>query len=213
MTFLLVRTTHDLRNLAHRVLSCVFVSVAAGISTKTMEAVGASYGVPLKIARAMPNTPCMIGQGAGGLCFGRYLLGPAGSPEAELREKITRLLSAVGCFVQVKESQMDAVTGLSGSGPAFVYLFIEALMDGGVRAGLTRGQATTLATQLVKGAAQMVQEREEHVAALKDAVCSAGGTSAFVLVSALSTVSLLRTQPCNTAVIISSKQNSSSIQP
>ncbi|MBC8352367.1 MAG: pyrroline-5-carboxylate reductase [Planctomycetes bacterium] len=123
-----------------------------------------------RVVRVMPNTPCLVGAGAAG-----YSLGPgASSADGEL---VGRLLGAVGIAFPVPESQLDAVTGLSGSGPAYVYTMIEALSDGGVRAGLPRAAATALAAQTVLGAAQMVISTGEHPGVLKDRVTSPGGTT------------------------------------
>lgn len=123
-----------------------------------------------RIVRVMPNTPCLIGSGAAG-----YSLGPGASvADGEL---VGRLMRAVGIAFQVPESQLDAVTGLSGSGPAYVYTMIEALSDGGVHVGLPRATATALAAQTVFGAAQMVMSTGEHPGVLKDRVTSPGGTT------------------------------------
>ncbi|MFW5692764.1 MAG: pyrroline-5-carboxylate reductase, partial [Thermoguttaceae bacterium] len=117
------------------------VSVAAGVRIAAMQAV---LGPDARLVRVMPNTPCLVGKGACGFC-----LGPAAGPaDAEL---VGQLLGAVGLAYQVEEKQLDAVTGLSGSGPAFVYTVIEALSDGGVRMGLPRPIATALAAQTVLG--------------------------------------------------------------
>jgi pyrroline-5-carboxylate reductase len=143
------------------------VSVAAGV---TLGALETAAGEGVAVLRVMPNTPALVGAGAAALCRGRH----AGDGHAAL---VHTLFGAVGRSVEVEERQMDAVTGLSGSGPAYVYLVIEALTDGGVRAGLPRDVARTLAAQTVLGAAQMVLETGEHPAALKDAVTTPGGTT------------------------------------
>ena len=118
----------------------------------------------------MPNTPALVNSSATGVALGK-----AASPaDAELA---TKLFSSVGVAFQVKESLLDAVTGLSGSGPAYVYLMIEALSDGGVAAGLPRETATRLAAQTLLGAAKMVLETGQHPGALKDMVTSPGGTT------------------------------------
>jgi len=143
------------------------VSVMAGISTATL---AERLGDAPRIVRVMPNTPCLIGQGASGYC-----LGPRATPaDGEL---VGRLLKAVGIAFPLDEKLLDVVTGLSGSGPAFVYVMIEALADGGVRMGLSRDVATALAAQTVAGAARMVLETGQHPAALKDQVASPGGTT------------------------------------
>lgn len=145
----------------------VVVSIAAGITLRTLcEHLGASC----RLIRVMPNTPCLIGCGASGFARG----GAATADDAQL---VQRLLSAVGVAVEVPETQLDAVTGLSGSGPAFVYVMIEALADGGVRMGLPRDLSLKLAAQTVAGAAQMVLTTGLHPGMLKDAVASPGGTT------------------------------------
>ncbi|MEO8498275.1 MAG: pyrroline-5-carboxylate reductase, partial [Planctomycetota bacterium] len=144
----------------------LFVSIIAGTPLETL-----CTGLKSKrVVRVMPNTPCLVGAGAAG-----YSLGPGASvADGEL---VGRLLGAVGIAFAVPESQLDAVTGLSGSGPAYVYTMIEALSDGGVRAGLPRATATALAAQTVFGAAQMVLSSGEHPGVLKDRVTSPGGTT------------------------------------
>lgn len=143
------------------------VSVAAGVTIDTLES-GLPQGAA--VVRVMPNTPCLVGKGAS--C---YALGTHAAPEQG--EEVGRLLSAVGFASEVPEKLLDAVTGLSGSGPAFVYTMIEALADGGVRSGLPRDLAAQLAASTVAGAAQMVLSTEQHPAALRDAVASPGGTT------------------------------------
>jgi pyrroline-5-carboxylate reductase len=123
-----------------------------------------------RVIRVMPNTPALVGEAASAFTLGKS----ATAADGELAKK---LLSAVGVAFQVKENLLDAVTGLSGSGPAYVYQFIEALSDGGVAAGLPRDIATKLAAQTVLGAAKMVLETGQHPGALKDQVTSPGGTT------------------------------------
>ena len=143
------------------------VSIAAGIRLAVL---GEGLGAGLRLVRVMPNTPCLVGQGACGFCLG-------GKATAEDGRLVEQLLRAVGVAFQVDEKLLDAVTGLSGSGPAFVYTIIEALSDGGVRMGLPRSVATALAAQTVRGAAEMVLATGEHTGVLKDRVCSPGGTT------------------------------------
>jgi len=118
----------------------------------------------------MPNTPALVGKGAAA-----YSLG--GRCNSGDEETVRSLLAAVGLAVSLPEKLMDAVTGLSGSGPAYVYLIIEAMADGGVRAGLPRAEALQLAAQTVSGAAEMVLQTGSHPAMLKDMVTSPGGTT------------------------------------
>jgi pyrroline-5-carboxylate reductase len=142
------------------------ISIAAGVTLAKL-----CGGLKTeRVIRVMPNTPCLVGQGAAAYALG----GGAMAADGELAEK---LLGAVGMAARVDEKLLDAVTGLSGSGPAFVYMMIEALSDGGVRVGLPRDLATALAAQTVRGAAEMVLREGEHPAVLKDRVTSPGGTT------------------------------------
>ena len=127
-------------------------------------------GSDRRLVRVMPNTPCLVGASASG-----YSPGEAATPDDVAL--VDRLLNAVGRAFRLPENLLDAVTGLSGSGPAFVYVMIEALSDGGVRVGLPRDVATALAAQTVFGSAKMVLETGQHPGALKDMVTSPGGTT------------------------------------
>jgi len=145
----------------------LLISIAAGVPTARLES-----ALPLRarVIRVMPNTPALVGNSATGFALGKS----ATRADGELAQ---RLFSAVGVAFPLKESLLDAVTGLSGSGPAYVYLFIEGLSDGGVAAGLPRDVATKLAAQTVLGSAKMVLETGQHPGALKDMVTSPGGTT------------------------------------
>lgn len=145
----------------------LLISIAAGVTLAKLEA---ALPAGARVIRVMPNTPALVGAGASGFALGHN----ATAADGALAQKI---LAAVGVAVPVKESLLDAVTGLSGSGPAYVYQFIEALSDGGVAAGLPRAVATQLAAQTVLGAAKMVLETGQHPGALKDQVTSPGGTT------------------------------------
>lgn len=142
------------------------VSIAAGVTIARM----ADLLAHRRVIRVMPNTPCLVGAGASA-----FALGPeATDDDAQLVE---RLLGSVGLALRLEESLLDAVTGLSGSGPAFVYTVIEAMTDAGVRVGLPRPVAAALATHTVRGAAEMVVVEREHPAVLRDRVTSPGGTT------------------------------------
>lgn len=146
----------------------LLVSVAAGISTAFIEE---KVGVQCPVVRVMPNTPCLVREGAMVVCGGRYA-------KQEDIDQVMQWLAPLGQVHAAPEKLMDAVTGLSGSGPAYVYLFIEALADGGVLAGLPRPLAAKLAVQTVLGAARMVLETGQHPALLREQVTSPGGTTA-----------------------------------
>ncbi|MBK7153191.1 MAG: pyrroline-5-carboxylate reductase [Sandaracinaceae bacterium] len=145
----------------------LLVSILAGVSCATLEA-----GLPAgtRVVRSMPNTPSLVGRGATALAAGTH------AKRADL-DAATALFDAVGLTVEVPERSLDAVTGLSGSGPAYVFLFLEALADGGVREGLPRDVALRLAAQTVLGAATMLLETGSHPGVLKDQVTSPGGTT------------------------------------
>lgn len=143
------------------------VSVAAGVPIGRLQEF---LGSQTSIIRAMPNTPAMVGAGMTALA-----VGPGVGPEAVAR--VQQIFDAVGKVVVLEERLMDAVTGLSGSGPAYIFLAIEAMADGGVKMGLPRETASILAAQTVLGAARMVLESGQHPARLKDQVASPGGTT------------------------------------
>ncbi len=145
----------------------LLISIAAGVPISKLET---GIGEGARIIRVMPNTPALVGASATAYALGRS----ATSADAALAQE---LFSAVGVAFELKESMLDAVTGLSGSGPAYVYVMIEALSDGGVAAGLPRDVATKLAAQTLLGGAKMVMETGMHPGALKDMVTSPGGTT------------------------------------
>ncbi len=143
------------------------ISIAAGVKLDTIES---ELPNGTAVIRAMPNTPCLIRAGAIGFSRGK-------SATDEHVAAARRIFDAVGISFEVPENLLNAVTGLSGSGPAYIYMLIEALSDGGVRVGLPRETATKLASQTVMGAARMVIDLGEHPARLKDQVTSPGGTT------------------------------------
>jgi pyrroline-5-carboxylate reductase len=143
----------------------LLISIAAGVKTSAIEN---AAGCDLGVIRAMPNTPAMLGAGATALCLGRFAT-------AQQMELAQRFFQAVGRTVVVDEKLMDAVTGLSGSGPAFLYIVIEALAEAGVAVGLPRDVATLLAAQTAYGSARMVLETGNHPALLKDEVTTPAG--------------------------------------
>jgi pyrroline-5-carboxylate reductase len=145
----------------------LLISIAAGVPLAKMES---ALPANARVIRVMPNTPALLGASASAYALGK-------SASAQDGEVAQKLFSSVGIVFQVKEALLDAVTGLSGSGPAYVYLFIEGLSDGGVAAGLPRDVATRLAAQTVLGSARMVLETGQHPGALKDMVTSPGGTT------------------------------------
>ena len=142
-------------------------SIAAGTR---IEAIESALPEGTRVVRVMPNTPCLVSEGAAGYALGK-------NATEEDGKLVGTMLSAVGEAFLLDEKLLDAVTGLSGSGPAFVYLVIEALSDGGVKMGLPRDAAMRLAAKTVLGAAKMVLETQKHPGELKDAVTSPGGTT------------------------------------
>jgi pyrroline-5-carboxylate reductase len=156
-----------LEDIKEKAASKVIISIAAGVKTELLKEY---FGSEAKIIRVMPNTPALVAEGMSALYY-------TPTVEADERAFVDKIFNSLGKTVEVKETEMDAVTGLSGSGPAFVYLFIEALADAGVLKGLDRQTALALAAQTVKGGAEMVLSSEKHPAELKDMVCSPAGTT------------------------------------
>jgi pyrroline-5-carboxylate reductase len=145
----------------------LIISILAGITTQTINNALNSVN---PVVRCMPNIPAVVDEGASAICLGRYA-------NETHKEMAFQIFKAVGEVEIVYESQMDVITGLSGSGPAYIYMIIEALTDGGVMMGLPRPVATRLATQTVMGSAKLVRETQEHPAVLRDQVTTPGGTA------------------------------------
>ena len=146
----------------------LLISIAAGITT---DMITDNLLHPVAIARVMPNTPAIVQEGASAIFLGEHVTKDA-------KDVVIEIFSSIGKSVLIEDEKlMDAVTGLSGSGPAFVFLFIEALTDGGVKEGLKREVASLLAVQTVYGAAKLVKESSKHLGELKDMVTSPGGTT------------------------------------
>jgi pyrroline-5-carboxylate reductase len=143
------------------------ISIAAGVTIAAIEQV---LGEAVPVVRVMPNTPALVLTGATAITGGAHA-------SSDHLATARMLFESVGLVVEVDESHMDAVTGLSGSGPAYVYLFIEALTDGGVLMGLPRPVARALAVQTTMGAAKLAASSDNHLAALKDQITSPGGTT------------------------------------
>jgi pyrroline-5-carboxylate reductase len=156
-----------LAGLAGAASKALFISIAAGISTAFIEE---RLGEGVRVVRVMPNLPALIGEGAAALAPG------ASATTADL-DLARQIFSAVGIAVEVEESLMDAVTGLSGSGPGYAFLIIEALVDAGVRMGLAEGVALKLASQSLLGAAKLSLREEKTPAQLREMVTSPGGTT------------------------------------
>ena len=147
----------------------VIVSIAAGQSIDRMEK---AFGKKVKLMRVMPNTPALVGEGMSALSPNALL-----AADKELTDAVVSIFESFGKAEIVTENLMDAVTGVSGSSPAYVFMFIEALADAAVAAGMPRDKSYTFAAQSVLGAAKMVLETGTHPAELKDMVCSPGGTT------------------------------------
>lgn len=156
-----------LNEIKEDVTNKIVVSIAPGKTLAWLESI---LGEKAKVLRTMPNTPAMVGEGMTAIC-------PNAEISQEELELLTQLLRTMGAVERVEERLFDAVTAVAGSAPAYVYMFIEALTDGAVQQGLPRAQAYRMASQAVLGSARMVLETGQHPGALKDAVCSPGGTT------------------------------------
>lgn len=147
--------------------NAIIVSIAAGVAIKDLED---AFENPIKAVRVMPNTPALVGEGMSALCKNRNVL------DDEFKE-IVKIFESFGKADIIEERLIDAVTGVSGSSPAYIYMFIEALADGAVLEGLPRDKALKMAAQAVYGSAKMVLDSGRHPGELKDNVCSPGGTT------------------------------------
>lgn len=145
----------------------LLVSIAAG---RTIQDITDMFGKEIRLIRCMPNTPALVGEGCTGVCRNGLVT------DADM-ERVMKLLTAFGIASEVPEKLMDAVVGVSGSAPAYVFLFIEAMADAAVAAGMPRKQAYDFAAQAVLGSAKMVLETGKHPGELKDMVCSPAGTT------------------------------------
>lgn len=144
------------------------ISIMAGV---TRDKIKAALGRGTRVARCMPNLPCSIGSGVIGVDMTDF-----NSSQDDI-EFISGVLNCMGTVLSVREEKMNAVTGISGSGPAYVFMFIDSLIDAGVKQGLTRNEATILAVQTVMGSAEMVEHSDSPVPELIKCVCSKGGTT------------------------------------
>jgi len=145
----------------------LLISIAPG---KTMEWLGEKFGKPVKIIRSMPNTPAMVGKGMTAICYNHLV------DDADL-EITGKIFGGIGEYEIIGEHLMDAVVGVSGSSPAYIFMLIEAMADAAVLGGMPRKQAYKFAAQAVEGSAAMVRELGRHPGDLKDMVCSPAGTT------------------------------------
>ncbi|XP_050308555.1 pyrroline-5-carboxylate reductase 3-like [Anthonomus grandis grandis] len=148
----------------------LFVSILAGVTLDQLSKTLRPVGDNVRLIRVMPNTPVMVGEGCAALCAGN------GATAHDVKT-ITSIFSVSGICKEVPESMINSIGALSGSGPAFIYLVIEALADAGVKQGIPRAMAIEMAAQTTLGAAKMVLSTDKHTAVLRDEVCSPGGTT------------------------------------
>lgn len=145
----------------------IIISMAPG---QTIEKTEKLFGKDIKLVRSMPNTPAMVGEGMTALCANDFI-------NVEEKDKVQKIMEGFGKAIYVEESMMEAVIAVSGSSPAYVFIFIEALADGAVLLGMSRKDAYEFAAQAVVGSAKMILETGMHPGELKDMVCSPGGTT------------------------------------
>ncbi len=146
----------------------ILISIVPGVTIHDLKGI---FGQDCRVVRAMPNTPALVGEGMSGVCYEETLF------SEEERETIRRFFESFGKMALVEEKLINAVVCVSGSSPAYVYMFLEALADSGVKYGLSRDLAYEMAAQAVLGSAKMMLETKEHPGRLKDQVCSPGGTT------------------------------------
>ena len=161
------------KNILERRESILLISMAAGVTLEQLELMTDTHH---RWIRMMPNTPLQVAEGVISFSLGKNVT-------TSYKEEFVRLLQCAGLLIELPESQIDAATALAGCGPAFVYIFIEALAEAGVSMGLSREVALQLATQTVKGSASMVGETNEHPTILKEKVCSPGGSTIAGVIS------------------------------
>ena len=161
------------KNILERRESILLISMAAGVTLEKLESMTDTRH---RWIRMMPNTPLQVAEGVISFSLGKNVT-------TSYKEEFVRLLQCAGLLIELPESQIDAATALAGCGPAFVYIFIEALAEAGVSMGLSREVALQLATQTVKGSASMVGETNEHPTILKEKVCSPGGSTIAGVIS------------------------------
>ena len=161
------------KNILEQRESILLISMAAGVTLEQLELMTDTRH---RWIRMMPNTPLQVAEGVISFSLGKNVT-------TSYKEEFVRLLQSAGLLIELPESQIDAATALAGCGPAFVYIFIEALAEAGVSMGLSREVALQLATQTVKGSASMVGEMKEHPAILKEKVCSPGGSTIAGVIS------------------------------
>ena len=161
------------KNILERRESILLISMAAGVTLEQLESM---TDIRHRWIRMMPNTPLQVEEGVISFSLGKNVT-------TSYKEEFVRLLQCAGLLIELPEAQIDAATALAGCGPAFVYIFIEALAEAGVSMGLSREVALQLATQTVKGSASMVAETNEHPTVLKEKVCSPGGSTIAGVIS------------------------------